>query len=239
MVVDFEESAKKSYVCLQKFCISLDFTHFDVRGKLHSLWVKICWSWNSNNRNIVTGQAEFIAGDWITWWRFKFRLYAKKKLSNFIFKIFEKFRKIFSFSKIEKSENFRFCLLEIWDIEIWNIEIWEIFSENGKYSKSQNQKISDFSILENENFFWIFSKLLKIKFDNIFFAYRWNINLHHVIQSPAMNSARPVTIFRLFEFQLQQIFTHNPQIVEKSSVWRKLKQNQDFWRHNRDFFRYS
>ena len=33
---------------------------------------------NANNRNIVTGQAEFIAGDWITWWRFKFRLYAKK-----------------------------------------------------------------------------------------------------------------------------------------------------------------
>ena len=98
----------------------------------------------ANNRNIVTGQAEFIAGDWITWWRFKFRLYAKKILSNFIFKSFEKFQKIFSFSKIEKSENFRFCLLEIWDIEIWNIEIWEIFSENGKYSKSENRNFSDF-----------------------------------------------------------------------------------------------
>ena len=51
--------------------------YFRLLGKFHSLWVKICWSWNSNNRNIVTGQAEFIAGDWITWWRFKFRLYAK------------------------------------------------------------------------------------------------------------------------------------------------------------------
>ena len=30
MVVDFEESAKKSYVCLQNFCISLDFTDFDL-----------------------------------------------------------------------------------------------------------------------------------------------------------------------------------------------------------------
>ena len=38
---------------------------------------------------------------------------CKKILSNFIFKSFENFQKIFSFSKIEKSENFRFCLLEI------------------------------------------------------------------------------------------------------------------------------
>ena len=30
MVVDFEESSKKSYVCLQKFSISLDFTDFDL-----------------------------------------------------------------------------------------------------------------------------------------------------------------------------------------------------------------
>ena len=59
---------------------------------------------NANNRNIATGQAEFIAGDWITWWRFKFRLYAKKILSNLLFKSFETFQKIFSFSKIEKSE---------------------------------------------------------------------------------------------------------------------------------------
>ena len=200
---------KKSCRCLQKNWFCSHFLQTEVRGKFHSLWVKICWSWNSNNRYIVTGQAEFIAGDWITWWRFKFRLYAKKILSNFIFKRFEKNQKIFSFPKIEKSEIFRFCLLEIWDIEIWNIEIWEIFSENWKYSKSQNQQISYFSILENENIFWNFSKLLKIKFDNIFFAYSRNLNLHHVIQSPAMNSAWPVTIFRLFEFQLQQIFTHN------------------------------
>ena len=140
MVVDFEESAKKSYVCLQKFCFSLDFTHFDVRGKLHSLWVKICWSWNSNNRNIVTGQAEFIAGDWITWWRFKFRLYAKKILSNFIFKSFENFQKIFSFSKIEKSEISKsekyFLKMEnipkakIENFQIFRFRKMKIFSEN-------------------------------------------------------------------------------------------------------------
>ncbi len=133
----------------------------------------------------------------------------QKKYYHILFlKVLKIFRKYFHFPK-SKIWKFRFCLLEIWDIEIWNIEIWEIFSENGKYFKRQNRKFSDFSILENENIFWKFPKLLKIKFDNIFFAYRWNINLHHVIQSPAMNSARPVTIFRLFEFQLQQIFTHN------------------------------
>ena len=163
----------------------------------------------------------------------------KKILSNFIFKSFEKFQKIFSFPKIEKSENFRFWLLEYFPFSenISQISIFQI--PISQISKRQKRKISDFSILENENIFWKFSKLLKIKCDNIFFAYRWNINLHHVSQSPAMNSARPGTIIRLFEFQLHQIFTHNPQIVEKSSVWRKLKQNQDFWRHNRDFFRYS
>ena len=32
--------------------------------------------------------------------------------------------------------------------------------------------------------------------------------LHHVIQSPAVNSALCATIFRLFEFQLHPIFTH-------------------------------
>ena len=139
---------KKKMTCLQKFWFCSHFLQTEVRGKFHSLWVKICWSWNSNNRNIVTGQAEFIAGDWITWWRFKFRLYAKKILSNFIFKSFENFQKIFSFSKIEKSENFRFCLLEIWDIEIWNIEIWEIFSENGKYFKRQNRFLKIFRFLK-------------------------------------------------------------------------------------------
>ena len=141
----------------------------EVRGKFHSLWVKICWSWNSNNHNIVTGQAEFIAGDWITWWRFKFRLsICKKNISNFIFKSCEKFQKTFSFSKIEKSENFRFCLLEYFPFpeNISQISIFQI--SISQISKRQNRKISDFSILENENIFWKFSKLLKIKFDNIF-----------------------------------------------------------------------
>ena len=120
--------------------------------------------------------------------------------------------------------------------KIWNIEIWEIFSENGKYFKSQNRKFSDFSILENENIFWKFSKLLKIKFDNIFFAYSRNLNLHHVIQSPAMNSARAVTIFRLFEFQLQQIFTHNEWRFPRTSKCVKSREMQNFWRHTYDFF---
>ena len=116
----------------------------EVRGKFHSLWVKICWSWNSNNRNIVTGQAEFIAGDWITWWRFKFRLYAKKILSNFIFKRFEKNQKIFSFSKIEKSEIFWFWLLEYFPFSenISQISIFQI--SISQISKRQNRKISDF-----------------------------------------------------------------------------------------------
>ena len=38
--------------------------------------------------------------------------------------------------------------------------------------------------------------------------YSRNLNLHHVIQSPAMNSERAATIFRLFAFQLQQILTY-------------------------------
>ena len=131
----------------------------------------------------------------------------QKKSSNFIFKSFEKM-KIFSFWLLEYfpfSEN-------ISQISIFQISISQI-------SKRQNRKFSDFfSILENGNIFWNFSKLLKIKFDNIFFAYSRNLNLHHVIQSPAMNSAWPVTIFRLFEFQLQQIFTHNEWNFQQGSA---------------------
>ena len=195
---------KKSCRCLQKFWFCSHFLQTEVRGKFHSLWVKICWSWNSNNRNIVTGQAEFIAGDWITWWRFKFRLYAKKILSNFIFKSFENFQKIFSFSKIEKSEKFRFCLLKYFPFSenISQISIFQI--SISQISKRQNRKFSDFSIFENENIFWNFSKLLNIKFDNIFFAYSRNLKLHHVSQSPTTNSAWPVTIFRLFEFHFSE-----------------------------------
>ena len=85
----------------------------EVRGKFHSLWVKICWSWNSNNRNIVTGQAEFIAGDWITWWRFKFRLYAKKKYQILFLKVLKNFRIYFHFPK---SKNMNF-----FDFDFWNI----------------------------------------------------------------------------------------------------------------------
>ena len=152
----------------------------------------------------------------------------QKKYYHILFLKVLKISEIFSFSKIEKSENFRFWLLgyfpfseNIFQISIFQIPISQI-------SKRQNRKFSDFSILENENIFWKFSKLLKIKCDDIFFAYRWNINLHHVIQSPAMNSARPVTIFRLFEFQLQQIFTHNPQIVERRSSQLGTKAQQEF-----------
>ena len=138
---------KKKMTCLQKFWFCSHFLHWKVRGKFHSLWVKICWSWNSNNRNIVTGQAEFIAGDWITWWRFKFRLYAKKILSNFIFKSFEKFQKIFSFSKIEKIWNF--SILSFGNLRYRNLKYrnlrnifwkWKIFQK----PKSKNFRFFDF-----------------------------------------------------------------------------------------------
>ena len=161
-VVDFEESAKKSYVCLQNCCISLDFTHFDVRGKLHSLWVKICWSWNSYNRNIVPGQAESIAGDWLTWWRIIFRNFCQKNIKN-IFKNFDFFRKIFSFfrfrksenlsknRKIEKIENFRkFAKIEIWKMKTYpeNFQnFWKYFlifflANVSKYDPSSRYPIS-------------------------------------------------------------------------------------------------
>ena len=124
----------------------------------------------ANNRNIVTGQAEFIAGDWITWWRFKFRLYAKKTLSKFIFKSFENFQKIFSFSKIKKSDFFSILAFGIFPFSenISQISIFQI--SISQISKRQNRKFSDFSILENENIFWKISKLFKIKFDNLFFC---------------------------------------------------------------------
>ena len=91
-------------------------------------------------------RAEFVAGDWIARWRVIFRLYAKKILSNFIFKSFEKFQKIFSFSKIEKSENFRFCLLKYFQFSenISQISIFQI--SISQISKRQNRKSSDFSI---------------------------------------------------------------------------------------------
>ena len=37
----------------------------------------------------------------------------------------------------------------------------------------------------------------------------------------------------LFYFEYLKDFQ---QFVEKSSVWRKLEENQDFWRHTHDFF---
>ena len=132
----------------------------------------------------------------------------QKKYYQILFlKVLKIFRKYFHFPK---SKN-----LKIFDFVFWKSEISKSeISKSEKYflkmeniSKTKIENFQIFSILENENIFWNFSKLLKIKFDNIFFAYSRNLNLHHVIQSPAMNSAWPVTIFRLFEFQLQQIFT--------------------------------
>ena len=133
----------------------------------------------------------------------------KKYYQNLFLKVLKIFRKYFHFPK---SKN-----LKIFDFDFWNIfHFQKIFLRFRyfrfrylRFPKDKIEKFQIFSILENENIFWKFSKLLKIKFDNIFFAYSRNLNLHHVIQSPAMNSAWPVTIFRLFEFQLQQIFTHN------------------------------
>ena len=142
----------------KNFEFLLDFTDFDVRGKLHSLWVKICWSWNSNNRNIVTGQAEFIAGDWITWWRFKFRLYAKKYYQILFLKVLKNFRKYFHFPK---SKN-----LKIFDFVFWKSEISESeISKSEKYFlKMENipkAKIKKFQIFR----FWkmkIFSENFQI-----------------------------------------------------------------------------
>ena len=149
---------KKSCTCLQKIWFCSHFLQTEVRGKFHSLWVKICWSWNSNNRNIVAGLAEFIAGDWITWWRFKFRLHAKKILSKFIFKSFEKFRKYFHFPK---SKN-----LKIFDFVFWKSEISksEISKSEKYFLKMENipkVKIKKFQIFR----FWkmkIFSKFFQI-----------------------------------------------------------------------------
>ena len=152
------ESPKKSSTHLHFRWFSAKSCYFRLLGKFHSLWVKICWSWNSNNRNIVTARAEFIAGDWIMWWRFKFRLYAKKKLSNFIFKRFENFHKIFSFSKFEKSENFRFLLLEFQKIFLRFLR----FLRFRKYfSDFQKTKLKNFQIFR----FWkmkIFSENFQI-----------------------------------------------------------------------------
>ena len=112
---------------------------------------------------------------------------------------------------------------------------FKIFSDFKK--KSMFFRFFDFRNLENENIFRKFSKLLKIKFDNIFFAYSRNLNLHHVIQSPAMNSAWPVTIFRLFEFQLQQIFTHNEWSFPRTSKCVKSSKNAKFLETYIRFFR--
>ena len=161
----------------------------------------------------------------------------QKKYYQILFlKVLKIFRKYLHFPKSKKSEIFRFCLLKyfpfsenISQISIFQISISQIF-------KRQNRKISDFFDFGKWKYFWMFSNLLKIKFDNIFFAYSRNLNLQHVIQSPAMNSTWPVTIFRLFEFQLQQIFTHNEWNFPRTSVWRKWEQNQKLWRHIHDFF---
>ena len=120
----------------------------------------------SNNRNIVTGQAEFIAGDLITWCRFKFRLYAKKIISKYIFlKDLKNFRKYFHFPK---SKNLKF-----FDFGFWNIfHFQKIFPRfryfRFRYLKFPKDKIDNFQIFR----FWkmkifsdFFSNLLKIKFD--------------------------------------------------------------------------
>ena len=160
----------------------------------------------------------------------------KKYYQNSFLKVLKIFRKYFHFPKSKKSENFRFCCLEYFQFpeNISQISIFQI--SISQISKRQNRKFSDFSILENENIFWFFSNLLKIKFDNFFLAYSRNLNLHHVIQSPAMNSAWPVTIFRLSEFQLQQIFTHNEWSFSRTSKSVKSREMQNFWRHTYDFF---
>ena len=94
--------------------------------------------------------------------------YMQKKI-NFIFKSFEKFRKIFSFSrfrKSKKSKKHRF--FEIWKMKIF-FRLKSMFFQISK----KIDVFSIFSIFElwkMKNIFRNFSNLLKIKFD-IFFLH--------------------------------------------------------------------
>ena len=96
----------------------------------------------------------------------------------------------------------------MFDFGFWKSEIFLRFRyfrfRYLRFPKAKIDKISDFSILENENIFWIFSNLLKMKFDNIFFGYSRNLNLHHVIQSPAMNSACQWRYFDCSDFNFNR-----------------------------------
>ena len=70
---------------------------------------------------------------------------CKKILSNFIFKSFEKFQKIFSFSKIEKSVFFDFVF---WKSEISKSEI----SKSEKYFLKMENISKDKMKIFSENF---------------------------------------------------------------------------------------
>ena len=88
----------------------------------------------------------------------------KKILSNFIFKSFEIFQKIVSFSKIEKSENFRFWFFEYFPFSenISQISIFQI--SISQISKRQNRKFSDFFDFGKRKYFLKFFKTYKSKF---------------------------------------------------------------------------
>ena len=85
----------------------------------------------------------------------------QKKYYQILFlKVLKKNQKTFSFSKIEKSEIFRFCLLEYFPFSenISQISIFQI--SISQISKRQNRNFSDFSISEKKIFRGnIFSKI--------------------------------------------------------------------------------
>ena len=124
------------------------------------IWVKIWWSWDPKKRNILARRAEFFAGDWLKWRRFISHYFLPKYIFKNIFKNFEKFREIFSFSY------FDFFSILVFEIFFHFHMIWY---ENEKiFRNSKSKKSENFRNLKNENISRIFTKFLKTFFDKNF-----------------------------------------------------------------------
>ena len=96
MVVDFEESTKKSYVCLQKFCISLDFTDFDLL--IENDWKTLKYSEKGSSFFYMAGREVEIHRGRLDKKNLADRAQLFPRfLSKNIFKKFEKYRKHFHF----------------------------------------------------------------------------------------------------------------------------------------------
>ena len=111
-----------------------------------------------------------------------------------------------------------------------NLKIFDFrFQNQGKYKITKNLKFSDFRNPENENILRKFSKLFKIKVDNIFFAYSRNITLHRAIQSPATNSARRRRYFDCSSFNSTRIaLILDLEIRMRGNTAKKHKKNRKF-----------